>query len=71
MRRKAVIFSAVTLCILLILWLSPSLSQPQRTLREDYDNPYIFKGPKAEDKVLVLAKIRKENVDWVQKELPE
>lgn len=71
MRRKAVVFTAGTLFILVILWLSPSLSNPPRTLKEDYDNPYIFKGPKSEDKVIVLAKIKKESVGWLQKELPE
>lgn len=71
MRRKTLVFSAVTLFVLVLLWLSPPLSSPPRTSEEDYDNPYIFKGPKAEDKVVVLAKIKKESVDWVQKELPE
>lgn len=71
MRRKAVVYSTVTLFVLLYLWLSGSLSSPPRTSEDDYDNPYVYKGPKAEDKVLVLAKIKKERVDWVRKELPE
>jgi hypothetical protein len=71
MRRKALVFSTVTLFALVVLWLSPSLSDPPRTLKDDYDNPYIFKGPKAEDKVIVLAKVKKESVGWVRKELPE
>jgi len=71
MRRKAVVFSAVTLFVLLYLWFSDPLFSPRRTSEDDYDNPYVYKGPQAEDKVLVMAKIKRENVNWVRKELPE
>jgi len=34
-------------------------------------NDWIVKGPDAEDKVIVIAKMAEENIDWVTNDLKE
>jgi hypothetical protein len=71
MRRKAISLGSACLFLVCLVWLvRPILIEPG-PYRVRYGSQYIFKGPHAEDKVIVMAQMEGENVDWVSEELQE
>jgi hypothetical protein len=74
-RRKALAFSSAALFLVAFLWLARSIFVSLRGAGErnqvGYGSSYIFKGPFAEDKVIVMARVTGENVSWVGAGLPE
>lgn len=76
MRRKAVIASAtfISSCLLLLaLWHtsgSPTTWKPHQVNTEAIGSPWIEANEQTEDKVIVVAKMREENVSWVFEGLP-
>ncbi|KIW91936.1 uncharacterized protein Z519_06918 [Cladophialophora bantiana CBS 173.52] len=63
--------AALLISIVLFLWSSHS-SFPGFWVRlSSSDSAWIYKGPVAEDKVVILAKIKAEDVSWVASELPD
>ncbi len=71
LRRKAVTLGSVALLFLCLLWLSHPFSNKSWETNLGHESSYTFKGPQAEDKVVVIAKMASENVDWVTEELQE
>lgn len=70
-RRKFFLLgTAATLCVCLV-WLFRSAVFDLWPPAIDYGSQYILKGPQAEDKVIVMAKMEAEDVSWVAEELPE
>jgi len=71
MRCKALGFkSACFFLSCLVLWVGSTLTRCEPT-QVQHGSSYIFKGPLAEDKVIVMAHTKDENVDWVGEELQE
>ena len=76
MRRKAILTAFVVALLLLasVAWLSwPVLLKPWHSTFDTYTygSSHLFKGPQAGDKVIVMAKMEGDNVEWVTDRLPD
>jgi len=77
MRKRALQVAAACLAstlLLLGLWKTSfrvtGTAQPV-PMADIIGNDWIVKGPDAEDKVIVIAKMAEENIDWVTNDLKE
>ena len=70
-RRNSLIFAAVVFFVLATLWLGRDSIPKLRPARIDYGSEFISKGLQAEEKVVVMAKMESEDVNWVAEELPK
>jgi hypothetical protein len=71
MWRKAPIVAFVLLSLVAcVTWLSRSILvgklSPHLGGHDEYGSTYTFKGSLAEDKIVVIAKIKSENTTWVE-----
>ena len=73
MRRKAPVAAIGVLVLLGLGWLSrPHVTEKwSSAIGSDSQSSYISKGPQAEDKVVVMAKMATDNVDWVAEKLQD
>ena len=76
MRRRGVVAGAVflsTIVFLLGLWRTSSTrwATPPHIATDAIGSPWIEKGEKAQDKAVIIAKMKDENVDWAMNDLPE
>lgn len=71
MRRKALGLGVACLFVACMLWLARPILLKAGPSQVQHGSQYIFKGPQAEDKVIVMAQVEGENVDWVSEELQE
>lgn len=69
--RSFVSAFAVLIFITLCLWrFGPG--NPRLSVAEfDANRSYTYRGPEAGDKVVVCAKTAKEDISWIEQELPE
>lgn len=66
-------FCAITISLLTIQYLYLTGKLPSISLGsfENNDGSFIYAPPEAEDKVVVMAKMGDDNVDWAYEQLPE
>ena len=73
MRPKGIFAGALLLSLVLFFWIWQR-SWSKSDLPQNADvigSSFIAKGPEAEDKVIVIAKMKEENVDWLFDDLKE
>lgn len=66
-RRYAAALVALLTILATLLYFNSSLIPPRTALGSDF----IYRGPDAEDKAIVMARMGYEDVSWVAEELPE
>ncbi|KAL8243957.1 hypothetical protein R6Q59_010215 [Mikania micrantha] len=69
-----VAFCALTTFVIfvLLLWQQPAIASRYRYLTSSTGHTgYIYRGPKAEDKAVIMAKVKTDNVDWVADQLED
>lgn len=66
-RRYATAVVALLTILATLLYFNSSLIPPRDSLGSDF----IYRGPDAEDKAIVMARMGYEDVSWVAEELPE
>lgn len=71
MRRKAISLGFVCLILGCLVGLRRLMVIRSGSSGRRPEGQYIFRGPHAEHKAIVMAQITGENVDWVREELQE
>lgn len=72
-RYRYLWLTAIVLCVTVLFYLELDYSKCAGllTLSSSDQKSWIYKGPEAQDKAVILAKLKTEDVSWMSTELPE